>query len=325
MRSTSSDPGAGRGGGDRRRRVFERGGRRAGRAAAARRSEPAGRQRRGERSAPSAAAAAEPAPPTSVGAGEGALNLIAWAGYVVGGTGGEQVQGYDWVTPFETATGCKVTVKVGLDSANMVQLMKTGQYDGVSASGDATLRLIAGGDVAPVNFDLIPNYKDIFDGPQEPVLQHGQRRRLRRAPRPRRQPPDVRPDGRHDRARQLERRVRRRLAVQGQGHRLRLRDLHRRRGAVPDEDQARPRITNPYALDETQFAAAVDLLKVSRRRSIGKYWGTAQEEIDGFANGDMAIGTTWQYQANTINAGRRQAGRERHARRRARPAGPTPG
>ena len=48
--------------------------------------------------------------------------------------------------------------------ANMVQLMKTGQYDGVSASGDATLRLIAGGDVAPVNFDLIPNYKDVFEG-----------------------------------------------------------------------------------------------------------------------------------------------------------------
>ena len=58
------------------------------------------------------------------------------------------MQGYDWVTPFETATGCKVNVKVGVDSANMVQLMKTGQYDGVSASGDATLRLIAGGDVA---------------------------------------------------------------------------------------------------------------------------------------------------------------------------------
>ncbi len=82
-----------------------------------------------------------------MGAGEGALNLVAWSGYVVGGTGGEQVEGYDWVTPFEKATGCKVNVKVGVDSANMVQLMKTGEYDGVSASGDATLRLIAGGDV----------------------------------------------------------------------------------------------------------------------------------------------------------------------------------
>ena len=107
---------------------------------------------------------AAPSLPTTVGEGEGALTLVAWAGYVVGGTGGEQVEGYDWVSPFEEATGCKVTVKVGLDSANMVQLMKTGEYDGVSASGDATLRLIAGGDVAPVNFDLIPNYKDVFDG-----------------------------------------------------------------------------------------------------------------------------------------------------------------
>jgi len=102
-------------------------------------------------SQPSAASAAPSVAATqaaaTLGPGEGALNLVAWSGYVVGGTGGEQVQGYDWVTPFETATGCKVTVKVGNDSANMVQLMKTGQYDGVSASGDATLRLIAGGDV----------------------------------------------------------------------------------------------------------------------------------------------------------------------------------
>ena len=67
--------------------------------------------------APSASTAAEPsasAPAASIGEGEGELNLIAWAGYVVGGTGGEQVPGSDWVTPFETATGCKVTVKVGL-------------------------------------------------------------------------------------------------------------------------------------------------------------------------------------------------------------------
>ncbi|HET7474335.1 MAG TPA: hypothetical protein VFJ71_14520, partial [Candidatus Limnocylindrales bacterium] len=114
--------------------------------------------------AASASAEASASAPASVGEGEGELNLVAWAGYVVGGTGGEQVEGYDWVTPFETATGCKVTVKVGLDSANMVQLMKTGQYDGVSASGDATLRLIAGGDVSPVDFNLIPNYANVFDG-----------------------------------------------------------------------------------------------------------------------------------------------------------------
>ncbi len=142
--------------------------------------------------APSASAAAAPA--YTVGEGEGALNLIAWAGYVVGGTGGEQVAGYDWVTPFETETGCKVTVKVGLDSANMVQLMKTGQYDGVSASGDATLRLIAGGDVAPVDFNAIPNYADVFDGLKNQSYNTVERRRLRRPARPRRQRADVRPD-----------------------------------------------------------------------------------------------------------------------------------
>ena len=61
-------------------------------------------------------------------------------------------------------TGCKVNTKDGASSDDMVDLMATGAYDGVSASGDATLRLIAKGDVAPVNFDLIPNYADVFDG-----------------------------------------------------------------------------------------------------------------------------------------------------------------
>ena len=53
-------------------------------------------------------------------------------------------------------------MKIGNTSDEMVTLMRTGNYDGVSASGDATLRLIAGGDVDPVNVDLVPNYKDIF-------------------------------------------------------------------------------------------------------------------------------------------------------------------
>src|SRR5437868_2192559 len=118
----------------------------------------------GATSSAAASVATTQAATATLGPGEGALNLVAWSGYVVGGTGGEQVQGYDWVTPFETATGCKVTVKVGNDSANMVQLMKTGQYDGVSASGDATLRLIAGGDVSPVDFSKIPNYANVFAG-----------------------------------------------------------------------------------------------------------------------------------------------------------------
>ena len=97
-------------------------------------------------------------PLSAVGDGEGELNIIAWAGYAEDGSNDPAV---DWVTPFEQKTGCQVNVKVGNTSDEMVQLMRTGQYDGVSASGDATLRLIYAGDVAPVNTDLVPNYATI--------------------------------------------------------------------------------------------------------------------------------------------------------------------
>src|SRR5215218_1522101 len=98
---------------------------------------------------------------TSVGKGEGQVNLIAWAGYVEDGSTDPKV---DWVSDFESQTGCQVNVKIGNTSDEMVTLMRTGQYDAVSASGDATLRLIAGGDVAPVNTDLIKNYADVYEG-----------------------------------------------------------------------------------------------------------------------------------------------------------------
>jgi putative spermidine/putrescine transport system substrate-binding protein len=107
---------------------------------------------------PTTAGSTEPSAGT-VGEGEGALTLVAWTNYVMGGTGGEPVPagGYDWVTPFEQATGCKTTVKVGASSSEMVQLMKTGEYDGVSESVDSTLGLIAGGDVVAIDTGLFPN------------------------------------------------------------------------------------------------------------------------------------------------------------------------
>ena len=95
-----------------------------------------------------------------LGQGEGQVNIVAWAGYVENGSTDPNV---DWVTGFEKETGCKVNVKNGSTSDDMVALMKTGEYDVVSASGDASLRLIYGGDVAPVNTDLIANYADVFD------------------------------------------------------------------------------------------------------------------------------------------------------------------
>ena len=48
----------------------------------------------------------------------------------------------------------------GHTSDEMVNLMRQNggaDFDGVSASGDATLRLIANGDVAPINTVLVPN------------------------------------------------------------------------------------------------------------------------------------------------------------------------
>ncbi len=73
---------------------------------------------------------------------------------------GEATLQPQWVHPFEQATGCKVNAKPGGTSDQMVTLMRQGGgtvYDGVSASGDASNRLIANGDVAPVNVDLIPD------------------------------------------------------------------------------------------------------------------------------------------------------------------------
>ena len=99
-------------------------------------------------------------PLSAVGDGEGELNIIAWAGYAEDGSNDASV---DWVTPFEQQTGCQTNVKLGNTSDEMVQLMRTGQYDGVSASGDATLRLIYAGDVAPVNTSLVPSYETISD------------------------------------------------------------------------------------------------------------------------------------------------------------------
>ena len=94
----------------------------------------------------------------TLGKGEGSVNILAWPGYAEDGSNDPKV---DWVTPFEKQTGCKANVKYFGTSDEAVSLMKTGQYDVVSASGDASLRLIAGGQVAPFNTSLTPSYKDV--------------------------------------------------------------------------------------------------------------------------------------------------------------------
>ena len=99
----------------------------------------------------------------TIGKGEGTLNLIAWEGYL-------QPQ---WVNPFEKQTGCQVNAKYAGTSDEMVALMKNGgggQYDMVSSSGDADLRIIYAGDARPVNISLIPSWKDFFPAFQSPAF-----------------------------------------------------------------------------------------------------------------------------------------------------------
>ncbi|MGH6874829.1 MAG: extracellular solute-binding protein, partial [Aestuariivirgaceae bacterium] len=93
-----------------------------------------------------------------IGAGEGQVDIVAWPGYI---ERGETDKNYDWVTDFESKTGCKVNVKTAGTSDEMVALMNEGGFDLVTASGDASLRLVSGKRVQPVNIDLIPSWKTI--------------------------------------------------------------------------------------------------------------------------------------------------------------------
>ncbi|MBJ7433658.1 MAG: spermidine/putrescine ABC transporter substrate-binding protein, partial [Microbacteriaceae bacterium] len=97
---------------------------------------------------------------TELGEPEGAVSILAWPGYVEDGTNYPE---YDWVSGFEAETGCMVTTKTYGTSDEAVSLMKTGDYDVVAASGDASLRMMVAGDVQPVNTDLVPAYAGIYE------------------------------------------------------------------------------------------------------------------------------------------------------------------
>src|SRR5215211_8218921 len=101
---------------------------------------------------------------TSVGEGEGEVSIISWAGYI---ERGETDPAYDWVTEFESQTQCKVTNKVAATSDEMVTLMNEGGFDLVTASGDASNRLIAAGKVQPINIELIPSWKTVDERLQD--------------------------------------------------------------------------------------------------------------------------------------------------------------
>jgi spermidine/putrescine-binding protein len=88
-----------------------------------------------------------------IGKGEGQVDIVAWPGYI---ERGETDKNFDWVTSFEKETGCKVNVKTAATSDEMVTLMNQGGFDLVTASGDASLRLIAGKKLQPINTMAFP-------------------------------------------------------------------------------------------------------------------------------------------------------------------------
>ena len=235
-------------------------------------------------------APAEPNYPKAIGPGEGALNIVAWEGYAQD----------DWVKPFEADTGCQVNKKYAGSSDEMVALMREGgggEYDLVSASGDATLRLIYGGDVQPIAVDLIPDYpsfvEDLKAPPHNTVkgVHYGlsyewgpnvllwNTAKVKTAP-----------------------------VSWGALYDPQFKGLV----SVPDNpiqiadaalylSKTRPElgITDPYELTPKQLDAAADLLK-GQQKLVKKYWALASDQIELFKNGDSVIGASWPYMTNTL-------------------------
>lgn len=231
-----------------------------------------------------------PQPVATIGETEGKLSLIAWQGYTEP----------DVVKPFEQQTGCKVTVKYGQTSDEMVQLMRSGNYDGVSASGDASLRLIAGEDVVPIDPALIKSFGDISEALQSPPhntvddLHYGVSYQWGAnvlmfntdtvSPAP--DSWNVIFDGTSYSGK-----------VDAYDSPIYMADA----ALYLKEAQPDLGITDPYELTREQFDATVELLK-TQRKQIGNYWGSFTAQIQDFKQGSIVIGPTWPYQFNALKA-----------------------
>ncbi|MGZ8636224.1 MAG: ABC transporter substrate-binding protein [Actinomycetota bacterium] len=249
---------------------------------------------------------------TEVGEGEGQVNIIAWAGYIEDGSTDPN---YDWVTQFESDTGCEVNIKTAGTSDEMVALMQQGggQYDLVTASGDASLRLIAGGTVQPINLDLISSYDTVderlqdapwftVDADGDGTAEHygvpyqwGSNVLLYNDEIFGGQAPtswsvvfeeQTLPDGESNAGR-----------VQAYDGAIYIADAALYLMAHnPDLG-----ITDPYALNVDQFNAALDLLR-GQRELVGRYWHDAFVQIDDFLNEGVAASSSWPFQVNVLAA-----------------------
>ena len=240
---------------------------------------------------------------TEVGPGEGALSIVAWAGYI---ERGETDAAFDWVTKFEEATQCMVTVKTANTSDEMVALMNEGGFDLVTASGDASLRLIAGDRVQPINTALVPSYATIDPRLQDagwhtvdgvhygvPFLWGPNVLMYNTDVFP--TPPTSwnvvfeemnLPDGQSNKGRVQ--------AYDGPIH-------------IADAAQYlmfhKPElgITSPYELNDVQYAAALDVLRV-QRTLVSRYWHDAFIQMDDFKNEGVVASGSWPFQVNILQS-----------------------
>ncbi|GAT71940.1 ABC transporter substrate-binding protein [Microbacterium hydrocarbonoxydans] len=238
-----------------------------------------------------------PTPETEeLGEFEGSVSILAWPGYVEDGSNDPEV---DWVSGFEELTGCEVVSKSYGTSDEAVNLMKTGDYDVVAASGDATLRLIAAEDVAPVNTDLIPNYDGIFDFLKDKAwnsvdgqsygVPHGYGANLLMYN------TDVFPEAPTSWSAVFDDAAANTGKVTAYDSPIYIADA----ALYLMKHQPDLGIENPYALDQEQFDAAVALLK-EQRQHVGEYWSDYLKEIQAFESGDSVVGTTWQVIQNVL-------------------------
>ncbi len=239
----------------------------------------------------------------ALGAGEGALDIVAWPGYV---ERGESDKAYDWVTEFEKKTSCKVSVKTANTSDEMVALMNEGGFDLVTASGDASLRLVAGKRVQEINTDLIPSWKSVdarlqgaawhtVDGHHYGVPYQWGPNVLMYNTTVFKDAPNSwsvvfeeqnLPDGKSNKGR-----------VQAYDGPIYIADA----ALYLMTKKPELGIKDPYELNEDQYKAALDVLR-AQRKIVGRYWHDATMQTDDFKNEGVVASSSWPFQVNTLQA-----------------------
>ena len=239
-----------------------------------------------------------PAAQEEIGEGEGAVSILAWPYYAEDGS---QTPGLDWVTAFEEDTGCEASVKYFGTSDEAFTLFGTGDYDVVSASGDSSLRSVAAGDAAPLNTDLLENYGDIAPFLKEQAwntvgdtvygLPHGWGANVLQYntevvdPAPTSWSAVFDPNSPYA------------GKIAAYDSPIYIADA----AVYLMATQPDLGIENPYALDQEQFDAAIDLLK-EQKPLLAEYWGDYVAYEDNYRSGSTVMGTSWEIIASTLQA-----------------------